>query len=102
VKLPTFILLVALLTGCAAPSAHQSSTQESRLLEIARQAVKQRDGLHWARDAEYDVRRQGNEWIVSAVRPTRHLFGPPTYYIGCDRLIMIDEHSNVTNYIYGM
>jgi hypothetical protein len=97
-KLPTIILLVVLLTGCATPSANQSSTQESRVLEIARQAVKQHDGPQWARNSEYGIRRHGNEWIVRAVLPTRHFFGPPTYGTGQDVFILIDEHGTVTSY----
>jgi len=101
-KLPTIILLVVLLAECVAPSANQSSTQESRVLEIARQAVKQHDGPNSARHAEYDVERNGNEWTVLAILSTRHLFGPPTHHIGQDRLIVIDEHGTVTAYLHGM
>ena len=100
-KHSAFILLAVLLAGCSTPSPCETSTEESRVLEIARQAVTERDGRFWARDAEYRVRRHGDEWTVLAIRPLRHLFGPPTYRIGDDRMISIDEHGIVTRYFHG-
>ena len=101
-KYSTFILVFVFSVGCSTPLPREASTEELRVLEIARRAVADHDGRFWARDAEYHVVRHGSEWIVGAVRPTRHLFGPPTYQIGCDRMISIDEHGTVTSYLYGM
>jgi len=100
-KHSAFILFVVLLMGCSTPSPRPVGTEESRVLEIARQAVREHDGQWWARDAEYRARQHGKEWTVLAVRPTRHLFGPPTYRIGDDRMISIDEHGTVTSYVHG-
>jgi hypothetical protein len=100
-KAPAFISLVVLLAGCTTPPQSAASAEESRALQVARQAVTERDGRSWARDAEYRVCQHGDGWTVLAIRPIRHLFGPPTYRIGDDRMISIDEHGTVTSYVHG-
>jgi hypothetical protein len=100
-KYPVFILLVVMLVGCSTPRPRKVSTEEDRVLEVVRQAVTEREGRSWARDAEYYVHRDGDGCFVIAIRPTRHLFGRPTYQIGSDRSITLDKHYAITSYFAG-
>jgi len=86
-----FWLLI--LLGFAAGCGPRRTPEETRVLEIARQAVAAND--KWADQAEFGspVRDRSGYWTILARRRPRT--------IGGDRLIFIDEKGKVTGYFRG-
>lgn len=97
-KYRVFILLAALLAGCA---THPSNITEARAVDIARRTVQDHDGHWWAIHAEYHPSPNGEGWTVLVVLPNRELFEAPTHSSGSERIISIDEHGNVTGFSRG-
>lgn len=105
------LFAVAFVVGCATRSVlvgdvskpiREASTEEIRLIEIARETVTAREGTNgrsWADRATYEVRRQTNGWSVWVLKTRRDLFGRPRGYpLHSDRWVTIDEEGKVTEY----
>ena len=111
-KLASIVLfLFAFVVGCSTRSLlvggvsrpiREASTEEIRVIEIARASVAAREGANgrsWADRATYDVRRQASGWSVYVLKTKRDLFGRPRGYpVHSDRKITIDEEGRVTSY----
>jgi hypothetical protein len=94
-----FILLVALLAGCA---TEPSVITKSRAIDIARQNVQYHDGYWWADHATYSASPNGQGgWTVRVELPDRYLFEGPTHASGTERVISIDPYGNTTGFSHG-
>ena len=91
----------SILVGDVAKPIREASAEESKLIEIARQAVTAREGENgrsWADRATYEVRRKTNVWSVWVLQTRRDFFGRPHYRLHGDRWVTIDEQGRVTDY----